>query len=139
MQLTSIKNAVEQRRGNCVERASFSLFLAKARAEAKPQRGPKKDRRSLKGLRGCHYRKWRTHRAESRATWRATSPIPGRTAAKLNMQSQIVGLMEHEAPHCTMRPFNALGQSIVEGCSHPTEVPNLRIGMVWRHRPPKAL
>ena len=62
----------------------FSLFPVKARAGAKPQRGPRKDGLSPQrgAYPGYHYRKCLTHRAESRATWRATSPIPGRTAAK---------------------------------------------------------
>ncbi len=63
----------------------FSLFLVKARAGATPQRGPRKDGLSPKrGLPGYHYWKRQPHRAERRATWRATSPTPGRTAAKLN-------------------------------------------------------
>ncbi len=84
MLLASIKKCVKQRRGKVVERASFSLFLVKARAEAKPHRGPKKDRRSLKGLRGYHY--WKAHWAECRATWRATSPAPGHKGSE-NMLS----------------------------------------------------
>ncbi len=110
---TAHNNQVLLQQLDFAERPCFpSSWLWPAQGPS-PKGGPgRTDSAPRRGL-PVYYWKCLTHRAESRATWRATSPILGRTAAKMNML-----LCKQKRWQNPMRTYNSFEQTkaVVTSC-----------------------